>query len=232
MEPIQDAAGAVDRLAGAAVQASLLRTDDAVRGRRGPSFSYLTAEFEMKWGHIEREARHAGVRARRRDRGVRAGARHPGQGTRARLARRLAGLAGVADARRAARGLRDHIHDEVGRYRGRVVAWDVVNEAIAENGGGLRDTVFLRKLGPGYLADAFRWAREADPDVLLVYNDYGGEGLNRKSDDVYELVSGLVREGAPIGRRGPADAPGRRRAARPRPTWRATCAGWPSWAWS
>jgi endo-1,4-beta-xylanase len=100
-----------------------------------------------------------------------------------------------ADARAA---VREHILDTVGRYRGRVAVWDVVNEAIAD-GGGLRDTVYLRKLGPGYLADAFRWAREADPGALLVYNDYGGEGLNRKSDEVYELVRDLVRQGAPVG---------------------------------
>ena len=101
-----------------------------------------------------------------------------------------------AEARTA---LREHIRDTVTRYRGRIVAWDVVNEAIAENGGGLRDTVYLRKLGPGYIADAFRWAREADPGALLIYNDYGGEGLNRKSDDVYELVRDLMRQGVPIG---------------------------------
>src|SRR5262245_33712044 len=100
-----------------------------------------------------------------------------------------------AEARAA---VREHILDMVGRYRGRVAVWDVVNEAIAD-GGGLRDTVYLRQLGPGYLADAFRWAREADPGALLVYNDYGGEGLNRKSDEVYELVRDLVRQGAPVG---------------------------------
>jgi GH35 family endo-1,4-beta-xylanase len=79
-----------------------------------------------------------------------------------------------------------------------VAVWDVVNEAIDDSTGGLRDTVFLRGLGPGYIAEAFRLAREADPEALLVYNDYGGEGLNRKSDAIYDLVRGLKAEGVPI----------------------------------
>jgi endo-1,4-beta-xylanase len=84
--------------------------------------------------------------------------------------------------------LREHVAATVGRYRGRVRAWDVVNEAIADDRAGLRDTVYLRKLGPEYVAEAFALAHEADPGALLIYNDYGGEGLNRKSDDVYALV--------------------------------------------
>jgi GH35 family endo-1,4-beta-xylanase len=79
-----------------------------------------------------------------------------------------------------------------------VHVWDVVNEAIDDQTGGLRDTVFLRGLGPGYVAEAFRIARAADPHVLLVYSDYGGEGLNRKSDAIYDLVRGLVEDGVPI----------------------------------
>jgi GH35 family endo-1,4-beta-xylanase len=79
-----------------------------------------------------------------------------------------------------------------------VLAWDVVNEAIAENGTGLRDSVFRQKLGDGYIADAFRIAREADPQAMLFYNDYGGEGLGGKSDAIYDLVRGLVAQGVPI----------------------------------
>jgi GH35 family endo-1,4-beta-xylanase len=74
----------------------------------------------------------------------------------------------------------------------------VLNEAVADDGSGLRDTVFLRGLGPGYIADAFRLAREADPQALLFYNDYSAEGLGAKSDRVYELVRGLVEAGVPI----------------------------------
>ena len=71
--------------------------------------------------------------------------------------------------------LHDHIETVVGRYRGKVFAWDVVNEAVLANGTP-RDTIWLRKIGPEYVKLAFQWAREADPDALLFYNDYVAEG--------------------------------------------------------
>jgi endo-1,4-beta-xylanase len=93
--------------------------------------------------------------------------------------------------------LRNHVQTVVSRYRGRIFAWDVVNEAIADD-GSLRNTIWLRTIGPEYIELAFRWAREADPGALLFYNDYNNEGLDRKSDAVYSLVSDLVQRGVPI----------------------------------
>lgn len=93
--------------------------------------------------------------------------------------------------------LREHITTVAGRYRGKVTAWDVVNEAIGDN-GSLRDTIWLRRLGPEYLDLVFRWAHEADPEAQLFYNDYGGEGLGRKSDAIYTMVRGLSSRGVPI----------------------------------
>lgn len=93
--------------------------------------------------------------------------------------------------------LKEHIQVTVSHYRGKVVAWDVVNEAIDDD-GLLRDTIWMRNIGPGYIALAFRWAREADPNVLLFYNDHLGEGLNRKSQAIYALASGLLQAGVPI----------------------------------
>ncbi|HVU13532.1 MAG TPA: endo-1,4-beta-xylanase [Phototrophicaceae bacterium] len=94
--------------------------------------------------------------------------------------------------------LHNHITNVVSHYRGRVYAWDVVNEAIDDNRGDLRKTIWLNGIGADYIADAFRWAHEADPDALLFYNDYGAEGANQKADAVYKLVSGLVSQGVPI----------------------------------
>ena len=93
--------------------------------------------------------------------------------------------------------LRDHIHTVVGRYRGRVMAWDVVNEGLNDD-GTYRDTIWLRTIGPEYIDLAFRWAHEADPNALLFYNDYGAEGTCQKADAVYELVTGLMERGVPI----------------------------------
>ncbi|MCS7138794.1 MAG: endo-1,4-beta-xylanase [Crenarchaeota archaeon] len=93
--------------------------------------------------------------------------------------------------------LRDHIMTVVSRYRGKVYAWDVVNEAVTEN-GYLRNSVWLRNIGPEYIELAFRLAHEADPNALLFYNDYGIESINRKSDGVYNLIKTLLKRGVPI----------------------------------
>jgi endo-1,4-beta-xylanase len=93
--------------------------------------------------------------------------------------------------------LREHIYTVVGRYRGQIEAWDVVNEAIDAN-GNLHETFWLRGIGPDYIALAFQWAHEADPDAKLFYNDQAAEGMSAKSVGVYALVKGLRDRGIPI----------------------------------
>ncbi len=93
--------------------------------------------------------------------------------------------------------LRDHIHTVVGRYRGQILAWDVVNEAF-ESDGSLRDTLWLRGIGPEYIEMAFGWAHQADPNALLFLNDFGAEGLGAKSDAVYQLLARLRSQGVPV----------------------------------
>ena len=90
-----------------------------------------------------------------------------------------------------------HITDVVSRYRGKVWAWDVVNEPL-EADGSLRATVWRRTLGPDYIERALRWARAADPNVRLFINDFGIEGVNEKSDALYALVKRLRARGVPI----------------------------------
>jgi endo-1,4-beta-xylanase len=68
--------------------------------------------------------------------------------------------------------MRDHIHAVVGRYKGRVDAWDVVNEALDDD-GNRRETPWQKIIGDDYLEKAFQFAHEADPDAELYYNDFG-----------------------------------------------------------
>jgi endo-1,4-beta-xylanase len=99
----------------------------------------------------------------------------------------------------AAKILQDHISTVAGRYKGKLIAWDVVNEAIAYGPPyGPQPSYWLTTLGSGYIDQAFRWARDADPAAKLFYNDTGGEGLGAKSDAVYNLVAGMVSRGVPI----------------------------------
>ncbi len=93
--------------------------------------------------------------------------------------------------------MRDHITHEVDHFKGRLIHWDVVNEAFEED-GSRRQSVFQRKIGDGYIAEAFKAARAADPDVKLYYNDYNIEGIGPKSDAVYEMVKSFKAQGVPI----------------------------------
>lgn len=100
--------------------------------------------------------------------------------------------------------LREHITTVMKHYAGQVFAWDVVNEALDENGRA-KDSLWYNQPGIGlagkdaaYVEQAFRWAHEADPQALLFYNENGGEELTRKSDAVYAMVKDFKRRGVPI----------------------------------
>ncbi len=102
--------------------------------------------------------------------------------------------------------LSNHIHTVVGRFKGRILGWDVVNEAINDGGTGetenLRNAQWVRAIGPDYLTMAFKWAHEADPQALLYYNDYNieqGAVQNRgKHASSMLLLKRLIADGAPI----------------------------------
>jgi endo-1,4-beta-xylanase len=94
--------------------------------------------------------------------------------------------------------MESHITAEAAHYRGRIYAWDVVNEPFNDD-GTLRADVFETAMGPGYLADALRTAHAADPKAKLYLNDFNIEGVNAKSDAMYDLVKTLKAQGVPIG---------------------------------
>jgi endo-1,4-beta-xylanase len=95
--------------------------------------------------------------------------------------------------------MRDHIHTVVGRYKGKVKAWDVVNEALADGGpeNVLRNSLWLQIIGPDYVAKAFQYAHEADPDAILRYNDYGLENPV-KIQKLVTLIKSLQEQKVPI----------------------------------
>ena len=95
--------------------------------------------------------------------------------------------------------MEEHITTVVSRYRGRVYAWDVVNEAVADGGGGyLRtDSPWYQIIGPDYIAQAFIFAHRADPEAKLFYNDYSAVDP-AKSDRIYRLLKELLDQGVPV----------------------------------
>ncbi len=95
--------------------------------------------------------------------------------------------------------LLEHINTVMGHFKGELVDWDVVNEAISDSPPyGLKPSYWLTQLGNNYVDLAFQWAHAADPNAKLFYNDYGGEGLGAKSDGIYNYVKGMLSRGVPI----------------------------------
>jgi endo-1,4-beta-xylanase len=92
--------------------------------------------------------------------------------------------------------MRDHIQTVVGRYRGRVGGWDVVNEALNDD-GTMRRTAWDTIIGDDFVAMAFRFAHDADPGAELYYNDYSVENA-AKRQGVVALIRRLQAEGVPV----------------------------------
>jgi endo-1,4-beta-xylanase len=92
--------------------------------------------------------------------------------------------------------MHDHIRTVVGRYKGRINSWDVVNEALEED-GSLRQTPWLKIIGEDYIAKAFQFAHEADPSAQLNYNEYN-LAKPAKREGALKLIQKLRAEGVPV----------------------------------
>lgn len=95
--------------------------------------------------------------------------------------------------------MEDHINTVVGRFKGQVYSWDVVNEAIEFSHGswGLRESIWKEIIGDDFIEQAFRLAHAADPDVELYYNDYGATNPGKR-DAIYKMAKELLEKGVPI----------------------------------
>jgi endo-1,4-beta-xylanase len=92
--------------------------------------------------------------------------------------------------------LREHILTVVGRYKGRIHGWDVVNEALNDD-GSLRQSQWYKIIGPDYIEQAFRFAHEADPACELYYNDFSLERPDKRKGAI-ALIKHLQAEGVPV----------------------------------
>jgi endo-1,4-beta-xylanase len=114
-------------------------------------------------------------------------------------------FAGAVTRENARHYLETHVRTVMGRFKGRMHSWDVVNEAIEPADGradGLRKTLWLERLGPEYLDIAFTLAAEADPHALRVYNDYGLDydtpaGAAKRAA-VLQLLRGMIGRKVPV----------------------------------
>ncbi|HZH03577.1 MAG TPA: endo-1,4-beta-xylanase [Myxococcaceae bacterium] len=183
---------------GTAVNTDVLR-DEAPYGQNlGREFNSVTPENVMKWGIIHPEPQRWDFAAAD---ALVAFAEEHHQAVRGhtlvwhdRLPTWVNQAMSASDLSSA---IQSHIDTLVGRYRGKVKIWDVVNEAI-DDSGQFRSAPFYSKLGAGYIDEAFRRARAADPDALLAYNDSNIEIANAKSDAVYALLQRMRADGVPV----------------------------------
>lgn len=194
---LRQAAEASGHLIGIAVQDRRLNTA-AYANVALQEFNYVTPENEMKWNSIEPSPGQFNFGPADR---IVAFAEQNGMKVKghtlvwhSQLPNWVSALTTPDEVRAA---MLNHINTVVGHYKGRVYAWDVVNEAW-QNGNALRTSVFMQQLGAGFIDEAFIAAKAADPDAKLYYNEFGAEGSGGKSNAVYTMVQGMVQRGVPI----------------------------------
>ncbi|MFE1025535.1 endo-1,4-beta-xylanase [Streptomyces sp. NPDC058818] len=197
-DTLGSAAAGQGRYFGTAVAASHLDEADYV-STLNREFTSATPENEMKWDATEPSRGNFTFGAADQ---VVNHARSQGMDVRghtlvwhSQLPSWVGGL-GAADLRTA---MNNHINGVMGHYKGQIHSWDVVNEAFQDGGSGARrSSPFQDKLGNGFIEEAFRTARAADPAAELCYNDYNTDGVNAKSNAVYDMVKDFKSRGVPI----------------------------------
>ncbi|MFE9657418.1 endo-1,4-beta-xylanase [Micromonospora sp. NPDC006431] len=185
------------RYFGAAVAANKL-SDATYVGILNREFNMVTPENEMKWDATEpsqgqftytnadRIVSHAQTNGMRvRGHALAWHSQQPG------WAQNMSGSA-------LRQAMVNHITQVATHYRGKIYAWDVVNEAFADGGSGGRRDSNLQRTGNDWIEVAFRTARAADPGAKLCYNDYNTDGQNAKSNAVYAMVQDFKARGVPI----------------------------------
>ncbi|MEU3316832.1 non-reducing end alpha-L-arabinofuranosidase family hydrolase [Streptomyces sp. NPDC006662] len=163
-------------------------------------FNVITPENEMKWDATEpsRGTFTFGSADRIVDHATAHGQRMRGHTT-VWHSQLPAWVRSIGDANTLRSVMNNHITALMTHYKGKIYAWDVVNEAFADGSTQHRDSVFQKVLGNGFIEEAFRTARAADPAAKLCYNDYNIENWSdAKTQGVYAMVKDFKSRGVPI----------------------------------
>ncbi len=102
----------------------------------------------------------------------------------------------IEDSLEFATAAENHVKDITSKYKGKIDSWDVVNEALNED-GTLRKSIFLEKMGEAYLASAFKWTAEVDPDADLYYNDYNMTNPEKRQGAI-RMVKNILDQGIKV----------------------------------
>jgi endo-1,4-beta-xylanase len=214
---LRQAAVASKRLIGTAVRANKLT--DATYAAAAREFNYVTPENEMKWDALERNpGQFSYQNADRIVQFAEANFMQVKGHTLVWHSQIPQWVRDLTTRDEALAAMERHITEVVTHFKGKIHAWDVVNEAFtdgnaprlrgsdpadaasAQNGNGNNgpDSPFRRLIGEDYIDRAFQLAHAADPDALLFYNDYNAEGTSAKADAVFNLVQSMKMRGIPI----------------------------------
>jgi endo-1,4-beta-xylanase len=200
---LKAAATCTGRLFGAALGSSHLTESGYATAAREHSF--VTPENEMKWDQIEptRGNFTFGPADQIVTFAMQNGMKIKGHTLvwHKQLPAYVTSLTAAADVSSA---MLEHISGVMSHFKGKVYAWDVVNEAWLTDGRTgdgnprIRDSVFSTALGPSFIDQAFMAARQADSGALLIYNEFADEGLSDKATAVYNMVKDMKTRGIPI----------------------------------
>lgn len=182
---------------GAAVNTNLLNKDLDYISTLKSEFNMVVAENAMKWNHLRPnidtylfdDADKLVDFAEKNDMAVRGhtlvwGAKMPE-------------WFDLLDAKEMGKSIDEHINKVAGRYKGKIYAWDVINEAL-EDGGEYAESDLLKSLGSKYIESSFWTARKVDPIAKLFWNEWGADCINKRSDRFYKEVRGLISRNVPI----------------------------------
>ena len=192
-------AAATGRYFGAAVPAGKLN-NNAYATILDREFNMITPENEMKWDTVEpsRGNFNFGPGDQIVNHALAHGQRMRGHTT-VWHSQLPAWVSSITDANTLRSVMNNHITTEMKHFKGKIYAWDVVNEAFADGSTQHRASVFQKLLGNGFIEEAFRTARSADPGAKLCYNDYNIENWNAaKTQGVYAMVKDFKARGVPI----------------------------------
>ncbi|WP_433796697.1 endo-1,4-beta-xylanase [Actinoplanes sp. CA-252034] len=185
------------RYYGAAIAAGRLG-DGTYTGILNREFNSVTAENEMKWDATEpSQGRFTYTNGDRiLNQGIAMGAKVRGHALL--WHQQEPGWAQSMSGSALRSAMINHVTQVATHYRGKIYAWDVVNEAFADGGSGARRDSNLQRTGNDWIEAAFRAARAADPAAKLCYNDYNTDGVNAKSTGIYNMVRDFKARGVPI----------------------------------
>lgn len=93
--------------------------------------------------------------------------------------------------------LEEHVKTLVGRYKGKIYAWDVINEEFDFDGNHQQSPLY-KMLGDSYIEKSFKWAHEVDPEAKLFVNEFGIEEMNSRADLTYKMIEGLLAKDVPV----------------------------------